>query len=147
MLQSNTENRRVVLARRPQGLPDTETLRLESSDITAPNSGEMLLRTKFLSLDPYMRGRMNDAKSYAEPVKIRELMTGQVVAQVVTYTPKRDLRKSGKSCRSKSMQEILWWIWYLYADEPDTAIFQHDPQTICAIKTGSPSIKLHQKSL
>lgn len=84
MLQSNTENRRVVLARRPQGLPDTETLRLESSDITAPNSGEMLLRTKFLSLDPYMRGRMNDAKSYAEPVKIRELMTGQVVAQVVT---------------------------------------------------------------
>ena len=44
----------------------------------------MLLRTKFLSLDPYMRGRMNDAKSYAEPVKIREVMTGQVVAQVVT---------------------------------------------------------------
>lgn len=84
MLQSNTENRRVVLARRPQGLPDTETLRLESSDITAPNSDEMLLRTKFLSLDPYMRGRMNDAKSYAEPVKIREVMTGQVVAQVVT---------------------------------------------------------------
>lgn len=84
MLQSNTENRRVVLARRPQGLPDTETLRLESSDITAPNSGVMLLRTKFLSLDPYMRGRMNDAKSYAEPVKIREVMTGQVVAQVVT---------------------------------------------------------------
>ena len=42
MLQSNTENRRVVLARRPQGLPDTETLRLESSDITAPNSGVML---------------------------------------------------------------------------------------------------------
>lgn len=84
MLQSNTENRRVVLARRPQGLPDTETLRLESSDIPASNSGEMLLRTKFLSLDPYMRGRMNDAKSYAEPVKIREVMTGQVVAQVVT---------------------------------------------------------------
>ena len=84
MLQSNTENLRVVLARRPQGLPDTETLRLESSDITAPNSGVMLLRTKFLSLDPYMRGRMNDAKSYAEPVKIREVMTGQVVAQVVT---------------------------------------------------------------
>ena len=84
MLQSNTENRRVVLARRPQGLPDTETLRLESSDIPASNSGEMLLRTKFLSLDPYMRGRMNDAKSYAEPVKIRKLMTGQVVAQVVT---------------------------------------------------------------
>lgn len=44
----------------------------------------MLLRTVYLSLDPYMRGRMNDAKSYAEPVKIGEVMTGQVVAEVVS---------------------------------------------------------------
>ena len=84
MPQSQTENRRVVLAKRPQGLPDAETLRLESSDIPEPNANEMLLRTKFLSLDPYMRGRMNDAKSYAEPLKIGEVMTGQVVAEVVT---------------------------------------------------------------
>jgi len=49
-----------------------------------PNSGEMLLRTRYLSLDPYMRGRMNDAKSYAEPVAIGEVMTGQVVAEVIS---------------------------------------------------------------
>jgi alcohol dehydrogenase len=84
MSQSATQNRRIVLAQRPQGLPDAETLRLESTDIPTPQDGEMLVRTKFLSLDPYMRGRMNDAKSYAEPVKIDEVMTAQVVAEVVT---------------------------------------------------------------
>jgi len=84
MPQSNSENRRIVLANRPRGLPDKNTLRLESSDIPKPTKGEMLLRTRFLSLDPYMRGRMNDAKSYAEPVKIDEVMTGQVVAEVMS---------------------------------------------------------------
>ena len=83
MTQSETTNRRVVLAERPQGLPDDNTLRLEKTVIPTAGAGEMLLRTVYLSLDPYMRGRMNDAKSYAEPVKLGEVMTGQVVAQVV----------------------------------------------------------------
>jgi alcohol dehydrogenase len=81
--QTSTENRRIVLAERPVGLPDDNTLRLESVDIPTPKDGEMLLRTEFLSIDPYMRGRMNDAKSYAEPVKIGGVMTGQVVAEVM----------------------------------------------------------------
>lgn len=84
MTQTTTENRRIVLAKRPAGLPDANTLRLEVSDIPPVCAGTMLLRTAFLSLDPYMRGRMNDAKSYAEPVAIGEVMTGQVVAQVVS---------------------------------------------------------------
>ncbi|MEP1442609.1 MAG: NADP-dependent oxidoreductase [Hyphomicrobiales bacterium] len=84
MSQSSKTNRRIVLAERPHGLPSEDTLRLEEVDIPTANDGEMLLRTCYLSLDPYMRGRMNDAKSYAEPVKIDEVMTGQVVAQVVT---------------------------------------------------------------
>lgn len=84
MSQTNSVNRRVVLAERPKGLPDKNTLRLESVCLPKPDGSEMLLRTVYLSLDPYMRGRMNDAKSYAEPVKIDEVMTGQVVAQVVS---------------------------------------------------------------
>lgn len=84
MTQTTTENRRIVLAKRPAGIPDTNTLRLEIADIPKLSAGTMLLRTVFLSLDPYMRGRMNDAKSYAEPVAIGEVMTGQVVAQVVS---------------------------------------------------------------
>lgn len=84
MPQTSDINRRIVLAERPVGLPDENTLRLEEVEIPVAGEGEMLLRTVYLSLDPYMRGRMNDAKSYAEPVKIDEVMTGQVVAEVIT---------------------------------------------------------------
>jgi NADPH-dependent curcumin reductase CurA len=84
MPQSLDTNRRVVLAERPNGLPNENTLRVEEGDIPQPGPGELLLRTVYLSLDPYMRGRMDDAKSYAEPVKIGEVMTGQVVAEVVS---------------------------------------------------------------
>jgi len=74
----------VVLAARPNGMPDSNTLRLESSEVPVPMDGQMLVRTQYLSLDPYMRGRMNDAKSYAEPVKIGEVMTAQVVGEVMS---------------------------------------------------------------
>ena len=83
MAQSLDINRRIVLAQRPHGLPDENTLRLESVDVPIPQPGQMLLRTRYLSLDPYMRGRMNDSKSYAAPVGIGEVMTGQVVAEVM----------------------------------------------------------------
>ncbi len=82
--QTPERNRRIVLAQRPHGLPDDNTLRLEDVEVPVPSSGEVLLRTVYLSLDPYMRGRMNDAKSYAEPVQIGEVMTGQVVAEVMS---------------------------------------------------------------
>jgi alcohol dehydrogenase len=84
MSQTTTTNRRIVLNERPSGEPDANTLRMETTDIPSPGAGEMLVRTHFLSLDPYMRGRMNDAKSYAEPVAIGGVMTGQVVGEVVS---------------------------------------------------------------
>ena len=82
MKQSSTTNRRLVLAERPEGAPTENTLRLETTDVSAPEEGEILLRTEFLSLDPYMRGRMSDAPSYTPPVKIGEVMVGGTVAQV-----------------------------------------------------------------
>lgn len=84
MPQKAMINRRVVLAERPKGLPNQNTLCLEEGDVPRPGEGQMLLRTIYLSLDPYMRGRMNAAKSYAEPVALGEVMTGQVVAEVVS---------------------------------------------------------------
>ena len=84
MAQTPDVNRQIVLAERPKGQPDENTLRLQTTDVPVPGDGEMLVRTVYLSLDPYMRGRMNDAKSYAEPVAIGEVMTAQVVGQVVT---------------------------------------------------------------
>ena len=83
MPQTSDTNRRIVLAARPKGRPDDDTLKLETGPVPEAGAGEMLLRTVWLSLDPYMRGRMNDAKSYAAPVEIGGVMTGQVVAEVV----------------------------------------------------------------
>ncbi|HAS8360131.1 TPA: NADP-dependent oxidoreductase [Vibrio vulnificus] len=75
-------NRQIVLASRPVGAPTAENFALKQSDIPTPAQGEMLLRSVYLSLDPYMRGRMSDAKSYAEPVGIDEVMVGGTVCQV-----------------------------------------------------------------
>jgi len=82
MKQTNTKNRRLVLAERPKGSPTKSTLNLETEDVPSPQEGEMLLRTEFFSLDPYMRGRMSDAPSHAPPIKIGEVMVGGTVAQV-----------------------------------------------------------------
>ncbi len=82
MTNSNTRNRKFVLAERPKGEPDENTLRLETDDLPTQGKGQMLLRNEFLSLDPYMRGRMSDAPSYAAPVEIGEVMVGGTVAQV-----------------------------------------------------------------
>lgn len=84
MMQSDSTNRKFVLAKRPKGEPDDSTLRLESEDIPTPGKGQMLLRNAFLSLDPYMRGRMSDAPSYAAPVAIGAVMVGGTVAQVMS---------------------------------------------------------------
>ena len=77
------ENRRIVLASRPQGAPTTANFRLEREAVPEPGDNELLLQTLFLSLDPYMRGRMSDAASYAAPVAVGGVMTGEVVGRVV----------------------------------------------------------------
>src|SRR4051794_35077745 len=76
-------NRRIVLAARPHGEPKESDFRLESVPLPEPGPGEVLLRTLWLSLDPYMRGRMSDAKSYARPVGLGEVMTAEAVSEVV----------------------------------------------------------------
>lgn len=75
-------NRQIVLASRPQGAPTHSNFRLENVAAPSIQDGEVLLRSVYLSLDPYMRGRMSDAKSYADPVAIDEVMVGATVCQV-----------------------------------------------------------------
>src|SRR2546430_11998401 len=72
-------NRRIVLARRPKGAPNAEDFRLESQPVPVAGPNQVLLRTRYLSLDPYMRGRMNEGRSYAEPVALGAPMVGQTV--------------------------------------------------------------------
>ncbi|MGP5066609.1 NADP-dependent oxidoreductase [Psychrobacter alimentarius] len=81
--QNQNTNRQIKLASRPQGEPKAENFDLVTSDIPSPNDNEMLLRTVYLSLDPYMRGRMSDAKSYADPLAVGDVIMGGTVAQVV----------------------------------------------------------------
>ena len=83
MTQQNTQtNRRIVLNSRPDGAPKPENFRLDTSPLPASAEGEVLLRTVFLSLDPYMRGRMSDAPSYAPPVALDQVMVGGTVCRV-----------------------------------------------------------------
>jgi hypothetical protein len=75
-------NRCFVLASRPVGAPTQENFRLETTAIPSPEQGQVLLRTIFLSLDPYMRGRMSSAPSYAPAVEINDVMVGATICQV-----------------------------------------------------------------
>jgi NADPH-dependent curcumin reductase len=75
--------RQIVIAARPQGRPRLTDFRLEETAIPKPSAGQVLLQTQYLSLDPYMRGRMDDRKSYAKPIPLGEVMSGESVATVI----------------------------------------------------------------
>lgn len=75
--------RRIVLARRPPAEPAETDFRIEEVPTPEPGPGQFLARVIYLSLDPYMRGRMRDAKSYAPPVALGEVMTAGAVGQIV----------------------------------------------------------------
>ncbi|TAL81684.1 MAG: NADP-dependent oxidoreductase [Candidimonas sp.] len=82
MSNSTTLNRRIILNSRPVGAPTADNFRLEESTLASPAAGQVLLRTLYLSLDPYMRGRMSDGPSYAAPVVLGEVMVGGTVSRV-----------------------------------------------------------------
>lgn len=75
--------KRIVLAARPVGEPKPSDFRLEEYTAPTPGEGQVLLRTIWLSLDPYMRGRMSDGPSYAAPVPIDGVMEGGTVSEVI----------------------------------------------------------------
>src|SRR5229473_126588 len=76
------KNKQILLASRPTGEPNPANFKSGESELREPGEGEMLLKTLWLSLDPYMRGRMNAAKSYAKPVEPGEVMVGGTVSEV-----------------------------------------------------------------
>jgi hypothetical protein len=78
------KNRKILLAARPIGEPRRDDFRLVDADIPEPADDQVLLKTLWLSLDPYMRGRISDAESHAQPAAIGELMPGGTVSRVIT---------------------------------------------------------------
>src|SRR5437867_8956932 len=76
-------NTRVLLKTRPVGAPTVANFELVEAPVPKPGAGEVLCRTIYLSLDPYMRGRISGARSYATPVEVGEVIVGGTVSQVV----------------------------------------------------------------
>src|SRR2546422_3591166 len=76
-------NRQILLKSRPEGAPGLDNFELTQRPIPEPGEGEVLMRIRYLSLDPYMRGRMSAAKSYAKPAAIGQPMVGGTVAEIV----------------------------------------------------------------
>ena len=78
-----TLNKQIHLVKRPVGAPTQACFALVEKQLGDPGPGEVLVRNAFLSLDPYMRGRMDDAKSYAQPQALNEVMQGATAGEVV----------------------------------------------------------------
>lgn len=107
------KNLQVLLASRPQGWVSEENFRILESDIPRPREGEVLVRNLYLSLDPYMRMRMDAGKSYAPPVEVGEVMVGGVVGEVLES---RDPRLSKGDIVTGRLG------WQLYAVAPGTGL-------------------------
>ncbi|HZG70462.1 MAG TPA: NADP-dependent oxidoreductase [Chondromyces sp.] len=78
-----TKNRQIILAERPAGTPDANTFKFVETNINELSDGQILLRTLYVSVDPYMRGRMRDAESYIEPFKLNEVIQGGSIGEVI----------------------------------------------------------------
>jgi NADPH-dependent curcumin reductase len=118
--------KQIVLASRPKGAPTAENFRLEAAPIPPLPPGGLLLRVLYLSLDPYMRGRMDDAKSYAKSVDIGEPMRGEAVCEVV---------KSDRSGYAAGDIVLAQTGWRTHAAWDGAALRKLDPKT-APITTG-----------
>ncbi len=112
-------NPRILLARRPKGAPVPEDFRFDAAPLPDLQDGEVLLRHRFLSLDPYQRGRMDDARSYAKPVEIGGVMECQAVGQVA-------------ASRDPRFREGDWALggfgWQTFSARPGKALVPLDPK-------------------
>ncbi|MBS1834351.1 MAG: NADP-dependent oxidoreductase [Acidobacteria bacterium] len=113
-------NRRIVLASRPSGAPTLENFRLEDVPVpTATSDGEFVVKVEYLSVDPYMRGRMSDSrKSYAPPQPLNEVMTGGAVGQVIES-------RNGKFATGDIVQGQFGW--QEYALSTGAGVVKVDP--------------------
>jgi NADPH-dependent curcumin reductase CurA len=98
-------NKRVLLASRPSGWVSEADFRVEEAPLPQPAQGEVLVRNLWLSLDPYMRGRMSDAKSYVKGVELGEVMVGQTVGEVIAS--KNEKFKEG----DKVLTQLGWQLY------------------------------------
>jgi hypothetical protein len=114
----SNQNRQITLAARPDGFPSESDFKLATSDIPKPNEGECLVQGIYLSVDPYMRGRMRARPSYVAPVQVGEVMGGGVVGRVLE-----------SRCEDLKQGDIVEGVlgWQEYAVAPQKALRKVDP--------------------
>src|SRR5436305_10874081 len=83
-------NRQITLATRPVGMPKESDFQLKESTVPRPSGGEVLIQSLYLSVDPYMRGRLSGTTTYTKGVQIGEVIVGEVVGRVIESTAPRD---------------------------------------------------------
>ncbi len=102
----NEKNHEIRLKRRPTGMPAPDDFELTESDMPLPHEGQVLVRNSYISVDPYMRGRMTDQKSYVPPFQVGQPLTGGAIGQVV-------VSKSPSFNRGDYVQSMYGWReWY-----------------------------------
>ncbi|KHF37544.1 putative NADP-dependent oxidoreductase YfmJ [Paenibacillus sp. P1XP2] len=80
---SQLMNKSIVFVSRPVGMPSMDNFEFREAPVQAPAEGQVVVRSIYLSVDPYMRGRMSDAKSYVEPYRLNEVISGGIVGEIV----------------------------------------------------------------
>ena len=114
-------NRQFLLAARPDGLPKESDFRLVEAPIPPLSDGEVLLQSVYMSVDPYMRGRITGVKTYAEPVHVGDLMVGGVVGKVV---------ESRHADYQGGDYAVGYWGWQEFAVSPARALQKLDPNLL-----------------
>ncbi len=110
-------NKQYLLDKRPSGMPKDDCWKMNEEIISRISNNEILIEAKYLSIDPYMRGRMNDSRSYAAPAKIGEPMTGET-AGVVVESKSKLFSVGDKVCAHKG------WQTYIKAKDTDPALLK-----------------------
>jgi NADPH-dependent curcumin reductase CurA len=112
------QNRQVLLQRRPNGMPVPEDFAIVDGPLPEPAEGEVVVRGIYLSLDPYMRGRISGVRSYARPVEIGEVIEGRAIGQVA---------RSRDSAWREGEYVVGGYGWQLYSAVPTAGLQRLDP--------------------
>ncbi len=110
MSEHNSINRQILLVSRPQGAASVDNFKLVETPLEPLTEGQVRVRNHFLSLDPYMRGRMDDSKSYAASQPLNEVMIGGTVGRSggIEESEIRGRRQSGRALRLAGIRHIGW---------------------------------------
>ena len=119
----NYQNKQWLLDKRPNGMPEDDCWKLNNQSIASIGKNEILIKVDFLSIDPYMRGRMNDSKSYADPAKLGEPMTGETVGTVVESNSSKYL-VGDRVCAHQG------WQTYVKVSDKDPSLFKVENNNI-----------------